>query len=207
MPVLQKLANNSMHYKDILEFIHRDMCAFMMKRLSAHHALTFQHTVRVALYSMSIAEGTGMDAAEKTTFLRSVLLHDIGKLHVPSETLSKRTALTAEEWRMQQRHPADGAALLKDWIQAGYVMEDVILYHHENMDGSGYPFGKMEQELSLPVRIVRVADCFDSMAYDRGSKLPKSIDEAMEELYCWSDICFDARIVESFRKQVLEFKK
>jgi len=191
------------YFNEIAEFIQRDVCSFLMKRLSAHHAITYQHSIRVALHSMSMAERLGaLDEAEADRFLRTVLLHDIGKLAVPSGILNHRGALGREEWTLLQSHSEQGSQMLSGLIGSGHVIPEVILYHHENLDGSGYPYGMQEKDLSMLVRIVRVADSFDAMTCQRGYNLVKSRDEALEELYRWNDVCYDARAVECLHQMM-----
>jgi len=196
--------NKLFQYEEAMSFMRRDICEFFMKRLLKHDPAAFRHSVRVALYSVSVADAMGFEPALRTIFLRSALLHDIGKLTLPPELARKRSELSAAEWRLVKRHPVAGAELLHDFIEAGLVMSDIILHHHENLDGSGYPFGVQERLITIPARIVRVADSFDSAVFDSGHLRLKSNEEAFEELYRWSDICFDGQVVRTFRDLMMK---
>lgn len=181
MPTRQTPINTPL-YRDVMEFMHNDLCAFLMRRLSVAYPLTYQHSVRVALHSLSIADKLGFGDLDRETFLRSVLLHDIGWLDETGED-----------------HCIQGAVLVQDFIDRGWVSSDILLYHHENLDGSGFPFGKTEKELDLPVRIVRVTDSYDRMTCSRGFSAVRSSSEALEELYRWSDISYDAKVIECLK--------
>ncbi len=198
MTPVQLMDFKTVLYQDVVDFIGSDICSFFMKRLSAYHLPTFQHSVRVALYSMTIADRMGIVPAEGIVFLRSMLLHDIGKLSVPKAVLDKQSPLASEEWDMIGRHTVTGFEMLKDFIKKGWVDPEIILYHHENMDGTGYPFGLMAKDLTLFVRILRVADSYDAMTGGRGYRPAISHDEAMEELYRWSGVTYDSEIVDCF---------
>ncbi|MCI3922788.1 HD domain-containing protein [Paenibacillus sp. TRM 82003] len=192
-------------YRDLMEFVDRDECRFFMKRLSCERPSVYQHSIRVALYSMSIGERLGVEPPERARWLRSVLLHDFGMLDMPFPPGSPSYALAPADWKLLRTHPRLGAERLKDAIDAGWVDPEIVLYHHENLDGTGYPFGVQEDKLSLFVRIVRVADSYDTMVCGRGP-LSSSGAEAMEELYRWSDICYDASAVEALHTIVTEHR-
>ncbi|HZG88342.1 HD-GYP domain-containing protein [Paenibacillus sp.] len=189
-------------YRDAVEFMKRDVCSFFMKKLSTHHLPTFQHSVRVALYSLSLAEAFGLAGRERDAFFRSVLLHDIGKLDVDAAVLNKRGALDAGEWAAIREHCHGGVELLRSLIEEGYVLSQIILFHHENLDGSGYPYAKTDKELDLYVRIVRIVDSYDAMVGHRGYNVPKSSEAALEELYRWSGVCYDENVVQAFHRFV-----
>jgi len=198
MFVRREAPDGTFRFGDAEAFIAGDVCGFLMKRLSRHAPAVYRHSVRVAVSAASVAEAMGMGPDLLPVFFRSALLHDIGMLSLPAEPARTRTPLGPDEWRRFERHPAAGAELLRHLIEEGRVMEDVILHHHENLDGSGYPFGKTEPQLSLPARIVRVADSFDAAVYGTGFARVKPEEEALEDLYRWSDICFDANVVGVF---------
>lgn len=197
MASVQLMDYKTVLYEDVMDFINGDVCSFFMKRLSAYHLPTFQHSVRVALYSMTIADRIGIRPSERFVFLRSVLLHDIGKLSIPKHVLDKKGTLTSEEWSTIGKHTVLGTELLTDFIEKGWVDADTVLYHHENMDGTGY-FGVKEKDLSSFVRILRVTDSYDAMTGVRGYRLAKSGEEALEELYRWSGVAYDSEIVSCF---------
>ena len=197
MFVRRQSQDNLFQIQDAAAFISRDLCALLMKKLYKHDPAVYRHSIRVALLSKSVAEVMGLDPAQQTVFFRSALLHDIGKLTISAEWLRGKTT-SLDRARQLEQHPEAGAELLEDFIAHGLVMPEVILHHHENLDGSGYPFGKTERDLTLPVRIVRVADSYDADVYCPGNSGFASDKDALNDLYRWSDICYDAEVVKVF---------
>lgn len=169
---------------------------FLLKRLERHHEKTFKHSIRVGYYSFIIGKALGLTEEEAMTLLKSAYLHDIGMLSVPANILNKREELTEQDWEIIRAHCQNGVEIVRH-CPGSEIDLDVIMKHHENLDGTGY-FGLSEQELSLPVRIVRVADSFDAMIHGRCNNPIKSHNEAFDELYRWSDMIFDAEVVHTF---------
>lgn len=171
---------------------------FLLKRIEKHHEKTFRHAIRVGYYSFLLGKELGLSEEEAITLLKSAYLHDVGMLSVPAEVLNKREELTEQDWEIIRSHCQSGVDIVGNCPDSDIDL-DVILHHHENLDGTGY-FGLTEQELSLPVRIVRVADSFDAMTNGRGNNPIKSFNEAFNELYRWSDMMFDANVVHTFHQ-------
>ncbi|WP_199615350.1 HD-GYP domain-containing protein [Paenibacillus alkalitolerans] len=204
MPHSYVIDSTEGYYQHVLDFIASDVCSFLMKRLCSHHLPTYHHSLRVAMYSFSIADKVGFNEQEKEILLRSALLHDIGKLMVPHTILEKKEELQPQELEIIRGHSYLGVEMLRDLINEELVDSDIIMYHHENLDGSGYPLGKREKDLSLLVRIVRVVDSYDRMTWNRGYNVPRTSEEALTELYRWNDVCYDGRIVRCFHKILAE---
>lgn len=171
---------------------------FLLKRLERHHEKTFRHAIRVGYYSFILGKALGLTEQEAITLLKSAYLHDIGMLTVPEDVLNKREELNEQDWNIIRSHSKNGVEIVGNCPESDIDL-DVILYHHENLDGTGY-FGLTEHDLSLPVRIVRVADSFDAMTNGRCNNPIKSFGEAFEELYRWSDMMFDANVVDTFHQ-------
>ena len=147
----------------------------LLSALSSHDRFTRGHAERVRAYTDLIAEKMSLPAAERERLRWAALLHDIGKLRVPSALLNKAGKPTPEEWALLQQHPTQGsviAAPLLDWLRP---MDRVIAEHHERFDGTGYPVGIAGEAISLGARIVTVADCFEAMTAVR---LVQQADEA-----------------------------
>jgi HD-GYP domain-containing protein (c-di-GMP phosphodiesterase class II) len=113
-----------------------------------------------------IGRELGMSAAGQLVVRRSGLMHDVGKLGIPQAILDKRGALTESEWRVMKTHPELGIAILGG---TGRITREMlgVLYHHERMDGSGYPHGLASAEIPIEARIVAVADTYDVLTTDR----------------------------------------
>ena len=127
------------------------------------------------------------------------LLHDVGKLAVPSSVLLKRGPLTEAEFGQMRRHPVAGARMLKT-LGAPPTILPVVLHHHERWDGSGYPTGQKGEEIPLEARMLCIADSFDAMTSTRPYRAPKSPGEAMDELERCAGTQFDPELVERLRR-------
>ena len=124
------------------------------------------HDRRVAQLAVEIGAALGMARAEQDVLGRAGLLHDVGKLGIPAEILDKPGALTDAEWRVMRTHPELGLAILG--ATGRFTREMLaVLYHHERMDGRGYPHGLVSAEIPIEARIVAVADTFDVLTSDR----------------------------------------
>jgi len=182
--------------ENLLELKKEDICSFLMRKLWFHHQETYLHSIRVTSLCAELFNLFGIPGEEQETLLCSVLLHDIGKIQIDKALLDKHDPITNEEWRLLKNHCRNGAGILdKEMMGTGFDL-DIILYHHENMDGSGY-YGLKERELSLGVRIVRVADSYDAMVYPRVYSKAKDLPETFEELFLLSGIHYDPNVVEA----------
>jgi HD-GYP domain-containing protein (c-di-GMP phosphodiesterase class II) len=125
-----------------------------------------EHNLRVARLCVHIGRQLSMSAAELRVLARAGLLHDIGKLGIPDAVLGKHSALDESEWTLMRCHPEMGLNLLD---RAGQSSREVlaVLYHHERLDGSGYPYGLTAESIPLEARIVAVADTYDALTSDR----------------------------------------
>jgi len=142
---------------------------------------TFRHSVNVAEYSAMIAEELGYDETIISEIRIGGLLHDIGKICLPNSILFNTTpTLDKNQIDVMQNHPSLGMVILPDELESVYEM---ILLHHERLDGSGYPFGFEESQLSDMVRIISVADTYDAMTTKRTYQEAMDNDTAFGILY------------------------
>jgi HD-GYP domain-containing protein (c-di-GMP phosphodiesterase class II) len=125
------------------------------------------------------------------------MLHDVGKLGVPTKVLQKDGALTEEEYAAIQLHPMRGLEIVGE---IGFLNEALtgIMHHHERMDGRGYPMGFAGDEIPQFAKIIAVADAFDSMTSTRSYRKARRIDEAVAELRKSAGSQFDPKIVDAF---------
>lgn len=170
--------------------------AFLLKRLEKHHPQTFMHSIRVAYYSFLVGQSMGLSDQQKRVLWKSAVLHDIGKLMIPEEVLNKTEALNEQEWQMIRDHCINGAEIVEH-CQLSNLDLEVIRYHHENLDGTGY-YGLTDSKLNLFTRIVRVVDSYDAMTEARGYNLLRTKDSALDELYRWNEIFYDPMVVKTF---------
>ncbi len=148
-------------------------------------------------YADLIGEELGLDADSRSKLHWAALLHDVGKLDVPSVILNKTERLTPAEWNIVRRHPAAAELWLepvKEWLGDWALAAS---QHHERFDGDGYPNGLRGEEISLAGRIVAVADAFDVMTAARSYKKPYPAAQARAELAKNAGTQFDPRVVRA----------
>ena len=166
--------------------------------LSTHDRRTRGHSEKVRSLTMLVAAEMGIEGEQAERLQWAALLHDIGKLTVPSEILNKKGAPDNREWRILQRHPGNGAEIagpLRDWMGDEIA---AIGQHHERWDGNGYPNGLAGDGIGLAARIVAVADSFETMTAVRSYKKPMKPAAAREELARCSGSHFDPGVVRPF---------
>ncbi|TVY08066.1 HD-GYP domain-containing protein [Paenibacillus cremeus] len=182
--------------ENVVEADKEDMCLFLMRKLWSHHRETYFHSVRVSALCAKLFDLYGISREKQETLLRSALLHDIGKLQIDKALLDKRGLLSKEEWNMLKGHCRNGTGILKAERLKDFVDMEIILYHHENLDGSGY-YGLKQGNLSLGVKIIRVADSYDAMIHPRVYSRAKSADEIFDELQRLSGVHYDGDVVDA----------
>lgn len=179
----------------------RDGMVALARGAEAKDTDTGDHVVRVQLLAEDLARATGMEAERAADIGWSAMLHDVGKLHVPDRILLKPGPLTAEEWETMRRHPVWGAEILAQG-EGFEVARRIARWHHENIDGSGYPDGLLGERIPLEARIVRIADAFDAMTHARPYKPAGTIESALEELDRYAGTQFDPELARLFIDQV-----
>jgi putative nucleotidyltransferase with HDIG domain len=158
-----------------------DVAAAMGSVVEARDAYTQGHQVRVAKLSCSIAREMGRSEEEIDEVNMAGLLHDIGKLRVPAEILSKPGTLSDLEMKLIREHPDQAFEILRQ-IDFPWRVAEVVREHHERLDGSGYPRGLRGDEIILPARILAVADVVEAMASHRPYRPAVGLDKAIEEV-------------------------
>jgi HD-GYP domain-containing protein (c-di-GMP phosphodiesterase class II) len=156
------------------------------------------HNFRVTYYSLGIAEQLKLPLEIIRTILKGSLLHDVGKIGVPDNILLKPGNLSEAEFAVMHKHSESGMQIIKD-IPFLEDARDIILYHHEKFDGSGYPYGLAGEQIPLVARIFSVADVFDALASERPYK-PSFSYEASIEMMKSNAAQFDSQVLQSFLK-------
>ncbi|HEY3086126.1 MAG TPA: HD-GYP domain-containing protein [Candidatus Dormibacteraeota bacterium] len=154
------------------------------------------HNLRVARLCVHIGRQLSMSAGELRILARAGLMHDIGKLGIPDAVLAKHAPLSDSEWQLMRTHPEMGLTLLD---RAGQSSREVlaVLYHHERLDGSGYPYGLKAETIPVEARIVAVADTYDALTSDRPYRIACSESEARRVLAEEARSRLDARAVDA----------
>lgn len=163
---------------------------------------TAGHQRRVAELASAMAAAMGLGAERVKGVRLGAMIHDIGKIGVPAEVLSKPSRLTPVELQLVQQHAVMGFDILKD-VRFPWPVVEITHQHHERMDGSGYPQGLKGEAICLEARIVAVADVVESMASHRPYRPMLGMDAALKEITAHRGVLYDAQAVDACRR-VLE---
>jgi len=171
--------------------------------LESKDEYTRGHSHRVAQFSAIMgrklsSELTKIPYAEICLYYAAEL-HDVGKVTLADSLLKKQDQLTDQEWQKMKTHPFESSKIIKPlekWF--GRAILEAVLYHHENYDGTGYPYGKKGEDINIMARIIRVADCFDAMITDRPYRKALPHHEVIAELKRDRGTKLDARILDAF---------
>ncbi len=185
-----------------LKDLHNDLILAFANAIDAKSPWTKGHSERVSLYAVSIAKEMGLSERKIEDLRTAGLLHDIGKIGTYDIVLDKPDKLTDEEFALVKMHPAKGEEILMPIKQLMHILP-IIRYHHESMDGSGYPDRLKGDEIPLLAKILCAADSFDSMTADRPYRPAPGKEYAIAELKRCSGTQFDPEVVEAFLR-VLE---
>ncbi|MDQ3740367.1 MAG: diguanylate cyclase [Actinomycetota bacterium] len=165
----------------------------LVAMIDAQQLHTRDHSENVAAYTVAIAQALGLARDRVVKLRRAAMLHDVGKIAVPSAVLSKPGRLTEEEFAQIREHPVVGGLMLS---HAGLTEESAwIRHHHERVDGGGYPDGLRRSQIPLESRILFVADAFEAMTSDRPYQAGMPVEQALAELRRCAGTQFDARVV------------
>jgi putative nucleotidyltransferase with HDIG domain len=173
------------------------MLSALLRTLDLRDQMTARHSAAVARYSRAIAQRAGFSRREEELVHIAALLHDIGKFILPDRILKANVPLTDEDWMLIRRHPQQGARVVSSLDGYGPVAE-IILAHHERIDGKGYPRGLKGDDIPELARIISVADTYDVMTARDSYRTPTSSYEAIQELRRVAGKQLDGRFVEVF---------
>ncbi|GAA2425210.1 HD-GYP domain-containing protein [Actinomadura vinacea] len=176
---------------------HAATLAALCQAVETKDYYTRGHSERVSRGSVMIAREIGMRPDRVEAIRYAGMLHDVGKLGVPTKVLRKSGSLTEEEFAAIQLHPMRGLEIVRD---IGFLDEALagIMHHHEKINGRGYPMGLAGDEIPEFARVISVADAFDSMTSARSYRAARSVEEAVEELRRCSGSDFDPQMVAAF---------
>jgi len=165
--------------------------------------MTARHSIAVAAWAREVAAAAGLPARECRLAHTAGLLHDIGKLAFPDRILKRGVRLTPADWDKIRMHPGEGAHLLAG-IEGYERVGEIILAHHERVDGHGYPQGLPADRVPAIARIIAVADAYDTMTARDSYRHPVSPPEAIAELRRVAGTQLDPDLVEVFVERQAE---
>ncbi|WP_206529782.1 HD-GYP domain-containing protein [Brevibacillus sp. SYP-B805] len=155
------------------------------------------HAFRVTAYTLRLARQMGVGEEQLPDIIRGSLLHDVGKIGVPDSILLKQGPLSKEEWIVMQSHVSVGYEMLKHIPFLAPALE-IVRYHHEKWDGTGYPHGIAGEKIPLAARIFSLCDTYDAITSDRPYRKGRSHQEACDEIQRMAGTQFDPAVVEAF---------
>jgi putative nucleotidyltransferase with HDIG domain len=197
----QRVGENLRLLASLHGFYDNALAAFA-SAIDVKHVNIHGHSLRVARYAAAIGEAMGMDAGEVASLRSAGYLHDIGKVAVDKALFGKPAALDPDEFRAMADHTVVGHQIVSGIQFPWPKIPEIVRWHHERGDGSGYPDGLVLEEVPLPVRIISVADTFDAMTSERPYREPVSIGGTLSELVRLSPQKYDPQAVQALLIQV-----
>jgi diguanylate cyclase (GGDEF)-like protein/putative nucleotidyltransferase with HDIG domain len=192
------------HVEEIASLNMRTIEALALAIEAKDHT-THTHLHRVRTYAVEIAKDLNLSNDETEALRAAALLHDIGKLAVPEQIISKPGRLTPEEFEKMKVHPLVGAEILER-VAFPYAVAPIVRSHHERWDGSGYPDGLHGEEIPIGARILAAVDCLDALASHRQYRPALPLIEAMAGVKERAGTWFDPRVVEVLDRRFVELE-
>ncbi len=193
------VALKSLHDMKRRESLYNALYRSLIRSVDAKSRWTAGHSDRVAEVADIITEKMDISDEMKSGIHMGAMLHDIGKMGVPESILDKPGRLTDAEFSIIKSHPGKGYDILKD-VPDFSVIRQIVKYHHERWDGTGYPEGLAGEQIPLPARIVTIADVFDAITEDRPYRQGFSIEETLDFLKEQRGKLFDPELLDIFLK-------
>jgi HD-GYP domain-containing protein (c-di-GMP phosphodiesterase class II) len=186
-----------------LEVSFRKTIEVLSSATEARDPYTAGHQRKVAQLSEAI--GLKMGLPEKTCegIYLAAMVHDVGKISIPAELLSKPAKLNPVEMALIQTHPESAYEILRN-VDTPWNLAEIVRQHHERLDGSGYPQGLRGDEILLEARIIAVADVFEAMASDRPYRAGLGMEAALAALEAGEGTTYDPLVVETCRRLLME---
>src|SRR3989454_495531 len=193
-----------LRYMEEIADLHMNTIESLAIAIDAKDQTTHGHVRRTQIYASEMGKLLKVGEQELRSLFAGALLHDIGKLAVPEDILNKPGKLTEAEFARMKIHPTVGGDILKR-VNFPYPVEDIVRYHHEKWDGSGYPKGLKSEQIPLVARIISVVDFYDATRCDRPYRKGMKREDSLGLLQKMSGTAFDPKVVALFAKHVTEF--
>jgi len=184
------------HIQEIAD-LHMNTIESLAIAIDAKDQTTHGHVRRTQIYAMELGRILGVSEEETHALRAGALLHDVGKLAVPEYILNKPSKLTAAEFEKMKIHTVVGGDIIKR-VNFPYPVEDIVRYHHEKWDGSGYPKGMKAEQIPLVARIIAVVDFYDATRCDRPYRVGMKREDSLDLLRKMANSSFDPHVVETF---------
>jgi HD-GYP domain-containing protein (c-di-GMP phosphodiesterase class II) len=182
----------------VRHIIHNKNTFSSMLEVLSHNYRTYTHSINVSVLGLLFGKYLSLQTHELDSLGTGLLLHDIGKVKLPSEIINKRGPLTNEEFKIINRHPKAGLGLLEHMRSIERLSLNVVIQHHENYDGSGYPYGIGGSDIHLFGHIARIVDAYDAMTSDRSYASARKPFATLATLKGQSQNCFDKELFVEF---------
>src|SRR5882672_7084526 len=195
---------DKIRYAEEIADLHMNTIESLAIAIDAKDQTTHGHVRRTQIYATQMGKLLKVKDQELRALVAGALLHDIGKLAVPEYILNKPGKLTEAEFAKMKIHPTVGGDILKR-VNFPYPVEDIVRYHHEKWDGSGYPKGLKAEKIPLVARIISVVDFYDATRCDRPYRKGMKREDSLSLLHKMTGSSFDPKVVELFSKHVTEF--
>ena len=190
---------NQFHDENIVSNEHLlDVVSSLANTIDAKDTYTKGHSAAVSRYSEALARAINLPANEVERIKLGALLHDIGKIGIPEHVLRKPTMLSDDEWAIMKQHPAIGADKVLEPNKSLHDLIPMVKFHHEHIDGTGYPFGLKGDEIPLSARIVAIADAYHALISDRPYRKGLSVNKACEILKMGAGTQWDKELIRQF---------
>lgn len=192
--------------RDILEQIkNNEDVISLLSEVSAFDHYIFTHSLNVTIYSLALGVELKLPQRKLEELGMGAMLHDVGKMLVPFEILTKAGRLTNEEFHVIQKHPEDGFNILRNVPNLPLVAAHCAYQHHERIDGSGYPRSLVGEDIHYYSRILAITDVYDAVTSNRVYRQAMLPHEGLEILYAGAGTKFDLNMIEAFRRSIAAY--